>query len=56
MLCWTILDIYQPNNQGNLLLPSGEVAQNAHRSLVADGPEASFGECTALLLLCAFHL
>jgi len=35
-------------------LPSGKAAQDAHKSLAANGPDATFGECTALRLVYAW--
>lgn len=52
-VCWKFLDNYdyQWDDQGNLLMPSGEVLLWAHDLLGYDGPEASYGECTALLFV-----
>lgn len=56
-VCWKFLDNYdyQWDDQGNLLMPSGEVLLWAHDLLGYDGPEASYGECTALLFVFLGH-
>ncbi|THZ54339.1 hypothetical protein D6C86_09490 [Aureobasidium pullulans] len=48
-VCWKFLDNYdyQWDDQGNLLMPSGEVLLWAHDLLGYDGPEASYGSGNA---------